>query len=107
MPRTQAAVPGSSRLSTVVYCRHYFGRCPAWIEEEAHKRRPHVYLLCDISLPWEDDGIRDRGHARDTMQALFSEAVAASGVPFVEIRGRGEERTARAIEAIESLVWAG
>src|SRR5690349_12966060 len=22
-------------LSTVVYCKHYFGRCPVWIEEAA------------------------------------------------------------------------
>jgi nicotinamide riboside kinase len=90
-------------LSTVVYCRHYFGRCPEWIEQEARQRRPNLYLLCDIDLAWEHDGIRDRGHARDAMQALFREAVAASGVLFVEIRGVGEERTALAIEAVEMM----
>src|SRR5262249_2918 len=33
-------------LSTVVYCKHYFGRCPEWIEEAARARRPDLYLLC-------------------------------------------------------------
>jgi NadR type nicotinamide-nucleotide adenylyltransferase len=93
-------------LSTVVYCRHYFGRAPAWIEEEAQKRRPHLYLLCDIDLEWAHDGIRDRGHAREEMQALFVEAVRTSGAPFVEIRGAGPERLQRAIEAIGET-WSG
>src|SRR5262245_65002530 len=39
-------------LSTVVYCRHYFGRCPPWIEEAAARRRPDLYLLCETDSPW-------------------------------------------------------
>jgi nicotinamide riboside kinase len=54
-------------LSTVVYCRHYFGRCPAWIEETAAARRPDLYLLCDTDVPWVADGVRDRGHMRDRL----------------------------------------
>src|SRR6476660_7747810 len=30
-------VQDTDLLSTVVYCRHYFGRCPAWIEEAAER----------------------------------------------------------------------
>src|SRR5262245_42229256 len=28
-------VQDTDLLSTVVYCKHYFGRCPEWIEEAA------------------------------------------------------------------------
>lgn len=53
-------VQGTDLLSTVVYCRHYFGRCPAWIEEAALARRPDRYLLCATEVPWLADGVRDR-----------------------------------------------
>ncbi len=91
-------------LSTVVYCRHYFGRCPAWIEEAAQSRRPNLYLLCQPDIPWIADGIRDRGHRREELQEMFQRAVAASGVPSVDLRGTREERFARAIEAIAELL---
>jgi len=93
-------------LSTVVYCDHYFGRCPAWIAELAAARRPDLYLVCEIDLPWIADGIRDRGHARDEMQQLFRDAVAQSGVAAVEITGDADERLQRAVDAIDALQLA-
>jgi len=93
-------------LSTVVYCRHYFGSCPAWIVDAAAARRPDLYLLCDIDIDWVADGVRDRGHMRDEMQQLFRDAVIATGVPFATISGRGEERFARAVEAVDALLLA-
>lgn len=97
---TTLLIQDTDLLSTVVYCRHYFGRCPAWIEEEAQARRPDLYLLCDMDVAWVADGIRDRGHAREQVHALFREAVVASGVPFVMISGVGVEREELAIEAV-------
>jgi len=88
-------------LSTVVYCRHYFGRCPAWIEEAAATRCPDLYLLCDIDVPWVADGVRDRGHMRDEMQTLFEEAVKASGAAYVTLSGPVEDRLRQAIRSID------
>ncbi|MBI1810179.1 MAG: ATP-binding protein, partial [Gemmatimonadetes bacterium] len=51
-------------VSTVVYTRHYYGGAPAWMEDEARGRRGHLYLLCDVDLPWTPDGVRDRPVAR-------------------------------------------
>jgi NadR type nicotinamide-nucleotide adenylyltransferase len=93
-------------LSTVVYCEHYFGRCPPWIADAAAARRPDLYLLCEIDLPWIADGIRDRGHAREEVQQLFRDAVAGTGVAMVEIRGGREERFQRAVDAIDAIVLA-
>lgn len=88
-------------VSTVVYCDHYFGRCPPWIEEEARKRAGDLYLLLKPDIPWVPDGVRDRGDRRDEMHALFRARLAAFGLPFVEIGGEREERLASAIQAIE------
>jgi NadR type nicotinamide-nucleotide adenylyltransferase len=91
-------------LSTVVYCRHYFGRCPTWIEEAALTRRPHLYLLCAIDLPWVADGVRDRGHMREEMQRLFEDAVAGTGVPSASLSGTVSKRLADSIRLIDALL---
>lgn len=90
-------------LSTVVYCAHYFGRCPPWIEEAAAARRPDLYLLCDIDIPWVGDGLRDRQHAREEIQGVFRTALRASAVPVVVVHGTGKERLRRAVAAIDAM----
>jgi len=99
-------VQDTDLLSTVVYCEHYFGKCPAWIAEAARERAPDLYLLCEIDVPWVADGVRDRGHRRGEMQQLFRAAVNQSGAPVALITGDRSERFARATEAIDALVLA-
>ena len=41
--------------STVLYARHYYGSCPAWIEEAARSRRGDLYLLNHPDVPWVAD----------------------------------------------------
>lgn len=91
-------------LSTVVYCRHYFGRCPVWIEDVARERRPSLYLLCEVDAPWVADGVRDRGERRDEMQQLFRDALAEFGARFVVIEGDLVSRELKAAEAIAKLL---
>ena len=97
-------VQDTDLLSTVVYCDHYFGKCPPWIVEAAAARRPTLYLLCEIDVPWIADGVRDRGHMRQEMQSLFRAAVLASGTPFVVIDGSWADRLQRAVDAIDALL---
>jgi len=104
MRRLPLVVQDTDLLSTAVYCQHYFGVCPPWIAELAQARRPDLYLLMDVDLPWIADGVRDRGDRRAEMQALFQAAVAASGARFAEIQGVGPERVARARDAIKRLL---
>lgn len=91
-------------LSTAVYCAHYYGECPRWIQDAARERRPDLYLLLDIDLPWTPDAQRDRGHMRPEMQRLFRDAVECSGTRFIEIQGHSEQRFAAARNAIEELM---
>jgi NadR type nicotinamide-nucleotide adenylyltransferase len=62
-------------ISTVVYARHYYGHCPAWIEEEARNRRADLYLLLDTDVPWQPDPARDAGG--DDREDLFDAFRAA------------------------------
>lgn len=94
-------------LSTAVYCTHYYGRCPAWIADAARERRPDMYLLMDIDLPWIPDPQRDRGERREEMHALFVDAVERSGARHVVVRGTGDARLASARTAIDALLIPG
>jgi NadR type nicotinamide-nucleotide adenylyltransferase len=101
---TRLLVQDTDLLSTVVYCRHYFERCPSWIEEAALARRPDLYLLCATDVPWVADGVRDRGHLREEMQRLFESAVKASQAASANISGPRDVRLARAIDIIDQLI---
>ncbi len=90
-------------VSTTVYARHYYGACPAWIEQAARDRRVDLYLLCDIDVPWVADSVRDRPHHREPIHALFVEALEALGARYVTIRGPWPDRLATAATAVSAL----
>ncbi len=91
-------------ISTVVYSHHYWGRCPAFIEEAAVARRPDVYLLLDIDVPWVHDGVRDRGDRREEMQQLFVDTLTRLGAPIHRIRGSWDDRFHDAVHMIDTLL---
>ena len=92
-------------ISTLVYARHYYGACPAWIEEDARKRRGDLYLLNHPDVPWEADGPqRDRGDRREEMHALFEGVLRELGARVVDISGPWAERRQRALVAVETLI---
>ena len=90
-------------VSTVVYCHHYFGRCPAFIEEAAIARRPTHYLLLDIDTPWVADGVRDRGDRRVELQHLFEATLTRLHAPFTTIRGDWTSRFVHAVGLIDTF----
>lgn len=90
-------------LSTVLYCRHYFDRCPDWIAGAAVDRRPNLYLVCDIDVPWMPDALRDRGDRREEMHALFTSAVEESGAKWALMTGNETTRLGKARELIDSM----
>jgi NadR type nicotinamide-nucleotide adenylyltransferase len=91
-------------VSTVVYCHHYFGRCPAFIEDAAVQRQAAHYLLLDIDVPWIADGVRDREDRRAEVQALFSSTLVRFGLPFTTIHGDWTLRYTRAVDRASELL---
>ena len=90
-------------ISTVVYCHHYFGRCPAFIEQAAMARRAAHYLLLEIDVPWIADGIRDREARRVDVQTLFRNTLARFDAPITVVQGTWETRFATAAALIDAL----
>jgi NadR type nicotinamide-nucleotide adenylyltransferase len=88
-------------LSTVVYARHYYGACPAWIEQRARERLGQLYLLLAPDVPWVADGLqRDQPEQRRMVYDLFARTLQLWHAPVVEIDGTWNERRARALAAI-------
>ena len=82
-------------LSTVVYARHYYGSCPAWIETEAWARRADLYLLLDTDVPWIPDPARDAGgDVREDLFDAFRAALDEFETRWVVVSGDWEKRYA-------------
>ncbi|HVS30917.1 MAG TPA: ATP-binding protein [Thermoanaerobaculia bacterium] len=110
MAEETAAEPAALRLiildtdliSTVVYSRHYYGRCPDWVVAAARERRADLYLLMDTDVPWQPDAARDAGG--DEREDLFDEFRAALDefeARWEIVSGSREERLAKAVENID------
>jgi NadR type nicotinamide-nucleotide adenylyltransferase len=92
-------------LSTVVYARHYYGACPAWIERAARERRGGLYLLLHPDVPWVADGLkRDRPKARTEVHGRFRDLLAAWGARVVDVTGGWDRRRATAIVAVDACL---
>lgn len=92
-------------LSTVVYARHYFGRCPPWVVDALEERRPDLYLLAGIDVPWVADGaMRDRGDRREEMQLLFLETLEEFDCPWLAVDGSAERRLHRAVRRLDRVL---
>ena len=91
-------------ISTVVYARHYYGRCPSWIEEEARRRRADLYLLLDTDIDWLPDPVRDSGgDAREDLFDAFRCALDELETRWQIVSGDFDERYA----ALASIVRNG
>jgi NadR type nicotinamide-nucleotide adenylyltransferase len=97
---SRLVVHDTDLLSTVVYSRHYYGTCPAWVDEAARARRADLYLLLRPDVPWVEDPARDRGDRREEMHALFASALRGLAASFREIGGSWTERHGQALDAI-------
>jgi NadR type nicotinamide-nucleotide adenylyltransferase len=92
-------------VSTMVYSRHYYGDCPAWIEEGAAGRLGDLYLLHHVDVPWTADGHqREQPERREELFALFRGTLLALGARVAEVSGPWEERLRRATEAVDALL---
>lgn len=88
-------------VSTALYGRYYYGLVVPWIEQAIAGYPPSRYLCCDVDLPWEPDGVRDRGDDRARLNALFRATLEERGLWYRVIRGAGPERIENAILALE------
>jgi len=92
-------------VSTVVYSRHYYDACPAWVEQQAARRLGALYLLHHVDVPWVEDGRqREQPERRGELFEAFRAALAGAGARVVPVRGVWEERLRTAVQAVDGLL---
>ena len=92
-------------VSTAVYSRHYYGDCPAWIEEKAARRQGELYLLHHVDVPWVEDGRqREQPERRPELFERFRATLEAAAARVVPIRGPWDERRRHAVQAVDGLL---
>ena len=97
-------VSDTDMLTTVVWSEALFGKCPAWLKEEAPKRHYDLTLLLDIDSPWHDDGTRFFKNDRQSFMERCVRALEEAGRAYVKIGGTWEERFSKACAAIDELL---
>ncbi len=102
--RSSLLILDTDLISTVVYARHYYGGCPNWIEHMAKARKADLYFLCGLDVGWRADGIRDQPECREIIQTAFAHTLRTLETHFFELKGSIEERLAKALESIQSVM---
>lgn len=108
-----ATVPDKSKFLFIdtdmhvmkVWCEFVYNKCHPFILEQIAERKYDLYLVCNTDLPWIRDELREYRDI-ETRQRLFKiylNTMINQTVPWVEISGTDEERTQKAIQAIDSF----
>lgn len=96
-------------LATTVWQERYRGRTTVPVRRLAAAMPPRaLYLLTPHDeVPFDDDGLRDGEHLRPWMTGRFREVLAASGVPWHEVRGDRASRVRQALGAVDGMLARG
>ncbi|HJP70181.1 MAG TPA: AAA family ATPase [Candidatus Limnocylindria bacterium] len=89
-------------LTTALFHEQYLGRSAPDVEAIAWSRDYDLTFLTAADFPFVQDGWRNSDEARHRMQRRFETELVRRREPVVELRGSIDERTARAIDEIDS-----
>jgi NadR type nicotinamide-nucleotide adenylyltransferase len=95
----------TDQVSTMIYSRHYYDDCPAWVEAAAVRRLADLYLLHDVDVEWVSDGHqREQPERREELFVRFKLTLELLDARVAAIAGDWQERRSRAIAAIDGLL---
>jgi NadR type nicotinamide-nucleotide adenylyltransferase len=86
-----------------VWCEYVFDKCHQFILDSIADRAYHLYLLCNIDLPWSFDELREypQEAPRKELFHIYKDILINQSTPWVEISGTYEERLQKAVAAVE------
>lgn len=89
-----------------VWCEFVYGKCHPWILDRIAERQYDFYFLCNIDLPWVQDGLREYPDLenRQKLYHIYKDIMINQSVPWLEISGSEELRLRKAVDAAEKLL---
>jgi HTH-type transcriptional regulator, transcriptional repressor of NAD biosynthesis genes len=94
-------------LATALWHERYQGSASPEVEAIAAAHRYDLYVLCDIDVPYEHDGVRFDPTARPRMHARFVEALKERPEPWILVSGSLDERLDRIDTELEHRFGEG
>lgn len=91
-------------ITTQIYSQQYFGRVPQELKALEKEISYDLYCLLNIDTPWVADSLRDFGHRRAEMFAVFKEELEKRGIPYLLIEGTWEERFEKVRLQVEAML---
>ena len=91
-------------ITVKIWSDEIFGKAPQEVIDELPKHPYDLYLLLDIDLPWQDDPLRDFPHMREHFMQIWHNELNALNANYITISGTGDDRYAKAVEAIDSYL---
>jgi NadR type nicotinamide-nucleotide adenylyltransferase len=89
-----------------VWSLYKYKQLHPWVNENLHKHLPHLYLLTDIDLPWEEDPLREHPDPK-TRKFLFDwylELIQQTGIPYAIVSGSPTQRLIQSLKAISKML---
>lgn len=96
-------VADTDALVTAVWHERYLRHRDPILDEMAAISAPDLYLICDDSIPWVQDGTRESEAERRWMQEAIRQRAHASRAAVAEITGTVAERIEQAVDALGPL----
>ncbi len=84
-----------------VWSEFKYGQCHPWTLEQIEKRHYDHYLLCDIDMPWINDGLREHPNHRKELFDIYTKELTDLNKSFSVISG--EHRLQDSIDFLLSL----
>ena len=101
----RVAIYDTDLISNYLYSHHYFGRCPAWIEQASYDREADLYLLAGDDIPWiADPGIRESPEIRTALQIQLQQEFKRRNLPYMLLEGSVEKRMETAVTAVDAIL---
>lgn len=91
-------------ITTQIYSNHYLKVVPEVLHELERRVKYDRYFLMDIDVPWVEDGLRDLGNNRESMMAVFKDALDKRGIAYVFVTGSHNEREEIISREIDKLL---
>jgi NadR type nicotinamide-nucleotide adenylyltransferase len=91
-------------IITKVWFDVVFNRHPQWIDDELSRNIISLYLLCDTSIPWQADPVRENGGAmREKLYLMYKDELEKLGCNYSVVSGMGQQRLSSASKAVDQL----
>ncbi len=88
-------------ITTQIYSEYYLGQIPSELFELEKEIQYEAYFLCDIDIPWVADGLRDLGHKREEMLAIFKAELDKRAIDYIKVSGNWQQRTQIIVDVIK------